>query len=221
MEQLLLDIQTKMQEQPAESFLPLSSSFDAHRVALSSLCSDFTGCLILGPKGTGKTHLLNVCKQYLENMAKQDEILFLNSAEDLPTEFGGVKCLLIDNINELTTEQQESLFHWFNHLKEIDGKLILVLDSAIDEIVTLRDLQSRLMTLQQAKLDYPSEKDLEIFILKQAFNYQLQLGEDVLNYLSLRVERDFSKITALMEKLDEESLREHRKITVPFIKKFI
>ncbi|MCP4355117.1 MAG: hypothetical protein GY793_05700 [Proteobacteria bacterium] len=221
MEQLLLDIQTKMQENPAEGFLPLSNSFEAHRIAISSLFSDFAGCLIMGPVGSGKSHLLKVCKQHLEDVVREEEILYFDSVNDLPEQQNHIKYLLIDNITKLTSDNQENLFHWFNHLKTINGKMILVLDSSVDELVTLKDLKSRLMTLQQAKLNHPNEKDLEIFILKQAFNYQLQLEEDVLNYLGLRVERDFAKITELMKKLDEESLREHRKITIPFIKKII
>lgn len=220
MQQMLLDVKPKKQgEYLVEDFLPLSGSFSAHQIILSSLANDLTGALIMGPQGVGKTHLMNVCLQHLNS--NNAEILVLKNIAELimPTE--QVKYLLIDNISSLTLEQQELLFHWYNHLKTVGGKMFLVLEKTLDELVELNDLKSRMLTLQQAILDYPNEKDLEIFILKQAFDCQITISEDVLNYMLLRLERNFNKAEQIIEKIDEESLREKRKITVPFIKEFL
>lgn len=219
MQQLLLDIAINKNERfSAEEFLPLANSFNAHRIVLSSLANSLTGCIIMGPKGVGKTHLLNVSRQFFDDA---DEVLVIKNIFDLPPVKSEIKYLLVDNISELNFEQQELLFHWYNHLKDCNGKLVIVLDKTIDEIVSLKDLKSRMMTLQQAILDYPNDKDLEIFILKQAFDRQIEIANDVLSYMILRIERNFNKAEELIDKIDEESLREKRKITVPFIKEFL
>jgi chromosomal replication initiation ATPase DnaA len=219
MQQLLLDVTVNKKDKfLAEDFLPLANSFNAHRIALSSLANDLSGCLIMGPKGVGKTHLLNVCKQFLSN---KDELFYVSDIRDLPPVIAKYRYLLVDNIDYLTPAQQETLFHWYNHIKENQGKMILVLDKTIDELVTLKDLKSRMLTLQQAILDHPNDKDLEIFILKQAFDRQIEITNDVLAYMILRIERDFKKAEKLMDKIDQESLREKRKITIPFIKEFL
>lgn len=219
MQQLLLDVKPKKQgEYLVEDFLPLSGSFSAHQIAVSSLANNLTGCLIMGPKGVGKTHLLNVCLQHL---AANEGVLAFNDIAKLTMPKPTDKFLLIDNISTLNLEQQELLFHWYNHLKTIGGKMILVTENNLDDLIQLKDLKSRLLTLQQAILEYPNDKDLEIFILKQAFDRQIIISEDVLNYILLRLERNFNKAEDLMDKIDEESLREKRKITVPFIKEFL
>jgi len=220
MQQLLLDVKVKKRGCfLAEDFLPLANSFYAHRVALSALANDLTGCLILGPRGVGKTHLLHVCLQYFG--AENPQLLMLDDISKLKQVDENVKYLLIDNIKSLSEDQQEQLFHWYNHLKTVNGKMILVMDKTPDEMVELKDLKSRLLTLQQATLEYPNEKDLEIFILKQAFDRQVDIANDVLNYMVLRIERNFNKAESLIDKIDEESLREKRKITIPFIKEFL
>lgn len=219
MQQLLLDVKPKKtDEYLAEDFLPLANSFNAHRIVLSALANDLMGCLIMGPKGSGKTHLFHLFNQYL---TQKPEILVLDSITDLQMPYEGVKYLLIDNITSLTQAQEELLFHWYNHLKTMGGKLVLVLNKNLDEIITLKDLKSRMLTLQQAILESPNDKDLEIFISKQAFDRQVEINSDVLSYMLLRVERDFAKIEALIDKIDEESLRAKRKITVPFVKEFL
>jgi DnaA family protein len=222
MQQLLLDVKlTKQDKFAAEDFLPLSSSFQAHQVVLSSVANSLSGCLIIGPTGVGKTHLLNVAKQYLSVNVNADELLMLDDITQLDYVDEKIKYLLIDNIKQVTKEHQELLFHWFNHLKSANGKLILVAEKPLDELVELKDLKSRLLTLQQAIINYPSEKDLEIFILKQAFDRQIEIADDVLNYMLLRIERNFNKAEKLIDKIDEESLREKRKITIPFIKEYL
>lgn len=219
MQQLLLDVKPKKAgEYLAEDFLPLANSFNAHRVVLSALANNLMGCLIMGPKGAGKTHLFHLCCQYLAN---NNESLILENIKDLQMPYDGVKYLLIDNIQLLTDTDQELLFHWYNHLKTIGGKLVLVFDKNLDETITLKDLKSRMLTLQQAVLESPNDKDLEIFISKQAFDRQVEINADVLSYLLLRIDRDFSKIETLIDKIDEESLRAKRKITVPFVKEFL
>tara|TARA_Y100001960_G_C14781621_1_gene887264 strand:- start:3813 stop:4478 length:666 start_codon:yes stop_codon:yes gene_type:complete len=220
MQQLLLDVKIKKAgDYLAEDFLPLANSFSAHRIALSALSNELTGCLIMGPKGVGKTHLYHLCQQYTNS--NEVEFLALDDIAQLQMPTAEIKYLFIDNINSLTQEQQELLFHWYNHLKDKGGKMVLVLEKTLDELVTLKDLKSRLLTLQQAVIESPNDKDLEIFISKQAFDRQVEINADVLSYMILRIERNFAKVEALIEKIDDESLREKRKITVPFVKEFL
>jgi chromosomal replication initiation ATPase DnaA len=220
MQQLLLDVKLKKTEKYlAEDFLPLANSFNAHRTLISALSNDLVGCLIFGSvESSGKTYLLNLANQYLNN---NEQTLFLKNINDLTMPKNNIKYLLIDNIELLDTKQQELLFHWYNHLKDTNGKMFLVIANNLDELVTLKDLKSRLLTLQQAILETTTDKDIEIFILKLAFDKQVEISQDVLNYIILRTERNFKKIESLMDKIDDESLREKRKITIPFVKEFL
>lgn len=218
MQQLLLDVTPAKQAFSADEFLPLANSFQAHQVVLSSVANSLTGCIIVGAKGVGKTHLLHVAKQYLST--NKDEVLFVDDLQELPAVNEKIKYILVDNVIKPTQEQQEQLFHWFNHIKSANGKMIIVADNLLEKNIELKDLKSRLLTLQQAIILNPSEKDLEIFILKQAFDRQVEISDDVLKYMLLRIERNFNIAASLIDKIDEESLREKRKITVPFIKEF-
>jgi DnaA family protein len=46
----------------------------------------------------------------------------------------------------------------------------------------------------------------------------LVLEEAALDYLFRRVDRDLGSLTALMDKLDHESLAAQRRLTVPFLR---
>jgi DnaA family protein len=219
MQQLLLDVKPVKKDYLAEDFLPLSSSFHAHRVALGSLCSTFLGCVIFGPVGVGKTHLINICAQYLSQ--NSDKIVYIDNINNLPSVDINIEYLLIDNLNEISIKQQELLFHWFNHLQSKGGKLVIATSKNIEDWANLADLRSRLLLLQQAIIELPNEKDLEIFISKQAFDKQVDLSVDVVNYLSTRSERNLAQVAELIDMLDDESLRNQRKITIPLIKQLL
>ena len=68
------------------------------------------------------------------------------------------------------------------------------------------------------KLNTLTDNDLNPLLQLQAKARGLELSDDVRRYLLTRYQRDVSVLVAMLEKINQASLREQRKITVAFLK---
>jgi DnaA family protein len=62
------------------------------------------------------------------------------------------------------------------------------------------------------------ESDLEKAVFLQAKSRGLKLTQEVMQYLLTHYSRDLKSLIPLLESINQASLREHRKVTIPFIK---
>ena len=85
----------------------------------------------------------------------------------------------------------------------------------------IEDLRSRLNWDQAYQLK-PANDETKLEILKQkASERSFDLGDDVIEYLMRRVDRDLSSLLKILDKIDHASLAAKRKITIPFVKELI
>ncbi len=176
-----------------------------------------------GPGGSGKSHLLFACSRVAKKRTKP--ISYLSLADKyVGTEMlgslnvAGLVCL--DNIHEWAgdNERERALFTLFEQIKHAEGRLVL---SAIQapEIsgFKLKDLVSRL----SSGLIYPLHElsdDERFSALKMRANHRgLVIPDEVLKYLVSRASRDTTALFALLNNIDQASLAEKRKITIPFL----
>lgn len=159
--------------------------------------------LIIGSKSSGKTHLANIWGAKANaKFANGEEISAFKNRN-----------IIIDDIENYA---EKDLFHLFNQAHE-DGQYTLMTASVKPDFA-LPDLQSRLNSVLQVHIDLPDEHMIKILLIKGFSNRSIKVGVEVLDYLSLRITRDFHSIANLIEKLDQLALSSKRKITIPFIK---
>lgn len=183
---------------------------------------------IWGEKGSGKTHLLQaIASQY---QAKELSALYipLQMDDDFPPELlEGLEMMALvclDDVHKVigNPEWEEALFHFFNRIRDNNGRLILAAkNSAVNLDIHLPDLKSRLtwgLTYQAKILD---DKDKIEALKLHAHQRGVEMTDDIANYLLKRATRDMTDLIKLLEKLDYESLAEQRKLTIPFIKKYL
>ena len=82
----------------------------------------------------------------------------------------------------------------------------------------LPDLTSRLMALPSAHIDQPDDEVLSAALRKQFTDRQMKVDDEVIAYMVPRVERSFVAIQTLVERLDNLTLQEKRKLTIPLVK---
>tara|TARA_B100001029_G_C14903339_1_gene362190 strand:+ start:15 stop:674 length:660 start_codon:yes stop_codon:yes gene_type:complete len=173
------------------------------------------GLIIIGPKLSGKSHLVSVL-QLKSNMQ-------LKNADDINLEkidILNLSSLIIENIHSIYN--YNFLLHIINRLKENKHKIILTTSVSINKMkIKLPDLKSRLLTLPQTEILLPTDDVLIGIALKLSKDKGLFLSELVLKYIITRVERSYSSINKLISKLDEIALEKKKKITVPFVKEII
>jgi chromosomal replication initiation ATPase DnaA len=179
------------------------------------------GLVLTGLSGSGKTHLANL---WLERSGGKlvtiDELVAQNSV----TLTGTTKAIAIDDADMVAgnATAEEKLFHLYNHLKEIQGSLLLTLTRGVGQAgFVLPDLRSRLLTLPATALGAPDDMLLQALIVKQFRDRQVALDAGVVAYLTPRMARDAASIRTLVDRLDHASLSEGRKITTALARRVL
>jgi chromosomal replication initiation ATPase DnaA len=165
--------------------------------------------VLLGEKGSGKTHLVNIFRQ------SQDATLIENIAdiEDALQKQGG--CFAVDDADTFGIE--DKLFHLFNHIAATKGHLLLAMNRPAKEWVRLPDLLSRLNAAPIVTVDNPDEEMIKNTYQKLFMDRGLFVDDKVLDYLTLRTERSFAGIRATVDALDKASLETKRRVTIPLV----
>jgi len=143
---------------------------------------------IHGPSGSGKTYLANI-------LANNHKVHILDGVD--------------------STINQKEFLHHLNSAKEAGEYILITSERPLAELsFTLPDLTSRLVAINSIRINKP---DAELFYQLFARNFsarQLKISDDVITYLSSRVERDFSAALDTVAKIDRLSLEQKRNITI-------
>jgi DnaA regulatory inactivator Hda len=212
-DQLILDLSVR-QAQGRANFLVTGSNADA--VAWLDQWPDWPGhalCLY-GPKGSGKSHLLNLwC---MRTNARRIALEQLNDASVLELAAHGTVALDDAVTPQGTIVEMEPLLHLYNLLREQGGYLLLTARRPPRQWqVPLADLRSRLMAAPTVGIQLPDDQLLVAVMAKMFADRQVLVGPGVLSYVASRIERSFGAAAAAVIDLDRTSLSGQRPITVP------
>lgn len=183
---------------------------------------------LAGPTGSGKTHLLlAACAEVQQRSASAAYLPLATMAGRLGdalvgAESSALACLDgVDAIAGLRGDE-EALFHFHNRARASGCRVIYaaqVMPSALS--LGLPDLRSRLEQCTRLSLDALDEAGRRQVLQQRATRRGLELDDAVLDFLFRRVGRDLGSLTMLLDRLDHESLAAQRRITVPFLKRFV
>ena len=198
------------------------------------------GVFLWGATGLGKSHLLNALCQHRQQQFPEQRVAYIPLGGEIsfPADslLGLEACQLvaIDNIDAVlvesdptrnvseTDEWQRALFHLINRLHDQQATLVVTSSKALKHIeVSLPDLASRLANLTLFELRPLNDEQCLVALAQGALQRGIKLEAEVLNYVAQRGPRDMGKLMDLLERLDQESLKAKRVITIPFIKQFV
>jgi len=219
MKQLALGVRLRA-EAVFESFAPGQNS----EVLTALRSADTTPLWLWGAHGSGKTHLLQaVCA----GAGEGDTAAYfpLHRSLALPPEalvgFERSQVLCIDDVDAIAGHQawEQALFRLFNEAAELRTRLIFAAAVAPRQAAwTLDDWRSRAascVVYQLRELD--DEGRIEALRLRAA-QRGLQLPYETSEYLLKRMPRDLPTLFQILDALDEASLVEQRRLTIPFIR---
>jgi len=192
---------------------------------------DETLVYVAGPSGAGKTHLMYAAMSYFEAFHKSSACYFsmddFIESDDIDILFEGLdgfSLVVLENIDSWlnSNDREQSLFNLFNHFK-MTGQQLLLSAKAVPEYlsVVLPDLSSRLKSGLLLNLVSPSDNEKEVLLRDLAIQKGLRLEEEVASYIIKRSGRNLSELVGVLNTLDQASLVENRKLTVPFVKKIL
>ena len=175
--------------------------------------SKVNGLVIIGPIASGKSHLISTLKN-------KYKILEAEEINEEKINILELKDLIIENIEKI--ENHYFFLHIINVVKEKKFKVLLTSRLPIKELnIRLQDLKSRLLAYSHSKILLPTDDVLRGIIIKISKDKGLLLNDNAINYILSHVERSYSIINSFINELDQLSLIKKKKITIPFIKKFI
>ena len=174
---------------------------------------------IVGPPGSGKSHL---CQVWRATTGAAEVTAAALSEREPPELIGEASCCVVDDMEAAidgNAELQRHLFHLYNMMRERSGYLLVSGRSAPARWnVALPDLRSRLSTLPVFELGAPDDMLIEAVLVKMFADRQLKISPEVLRYILPRMERSFESARALVTAIDSFSLEQRRDITIPLVR---
>ncbi len=164
--------------------------------------------LLLGPHGSGKTHLAHIWAEAAQALWLSPDDL-ADRLPDLPADAS----IIIDGAHRVAGHAETALFYLYNRLIP-HGRLLLTAPAAPrDWGLTLPDLLSRLQAMPVARLEAPDDALLAAVLVKLLADRQITPPATLIPYLLPRMERSIAAARALVAALDARALAGQRPIT--------
>lgn len=182
--------------------------------------------VISGAKGAGKSHFLLATCEHAAKLHLSQQYIDLAQLTKMPPQMllGLVnkEVVCIDNLHAISglVDWQTAIFDTINQFTEKDAKLLLIASGqSIDGIeFTLPDLRTRLTWGTNFTMKMLSDKDKQSALEKHLNVLGISYAPDAVGFLLNRISRNMHDLSKTIDALDQASLANKRKITIPFIK---
>jgi len=183
--------------------------------------SDESQVLLWGDQGAGKTHLLNAACHAASDIGWRIAYLQGENLNDAEALLGVERCDLVclDDVQQLQTEAEESLFHAINRCREANTRLLISCNTALEGLTfELADLVTRLHWGPNFQILALEDGALHDALEQLLMARELTWNDDVVPYMLKRYPRDIAQLRRCVMQLDQASLQAQRRITIPFLK---
>ena len=183
---------------------------------------------IYGLKNSGKTYLLqSLCNKYSKN---DKSSLFLPLMDvikygvEIIDSIENMDLVCIDGLEAVSQnkEWEIGLFNLINNAQQTGCRLVFTSSSEEGAInFSLADLDSRIRKFQSHEI-FPISDDHLLKALKKITNLRsISLGEKEAQYLITYTKRNIADLIIILESLDQLSMENKRRITIPLIKELL
>lgn len=229
-----------MQQLPLGVQLRERSTFDAFVAApadaealarLRAVAQGGGGVLWLwGTRGAGRSHLLQaVCSAAPPTVRAGYLPLIDLRAAGMPAAAAleGTGSLDVSCLDDLDTALGDrgfevALFGVYRSLEERRGGLVVSASAPPSSMPwALADIGSRFGAAEVFQLHTLDDEGQGEALRRRAAARGLDLPEETLRWLSRRFPRDMTSLGDLLDRIDEASLREQRRVTVPFVRSIL
>lgn len=164
--------------------------------------------VIAGPAGCGKSHLARIFAAH-----QPTQII---AAADLTPDFQpATGALVVEDMDSLPADAQESMFHLHNHLQNNAVHLLMTArQTPARWPITLPDLASRMQGSAVVQVADPDDALLQAVIMKLFSDRQIMPPPGLAAYLAPRIERSFAAAADIVARLDSAALATGHKINL-------
>ena len=200
-----------------EDFLEAPGNAEALRAILS--WPDWPGrmLMLVGPSGSGKSHLGAIWARKAAARVVAAEAL---SRAPL-VELAAAKALLIEDADRVGADEA-ALFHLLNLARESGAHVLLTARGQPDGWgLNTADLVSRLRLAPIVSLGAPDLDLTQAVLFKLFSDRQLMVDPSVVSYVALRIERSLDAARAIVAALDREALAQGKRVTRAMAAQFL
>ena len=169
-----------------------------------SINSKFSIVVFSGPRGSGKTHLVEAIKSALPKI----EVCIFDFAEYMPSE----------NFDQEIIREFINIYEF----ARTNNKLLLVtMRTSPDNKLINEHIRTRLSVSRTESLDYPQESELPLVLQSLSERYNLTLSAKTISYLVQHLPLDTLSFESIISKVNEESLKNKIPVKLGLLKRFI
>jgi DnaA family protein len=211
MTQLLLDITPDWQ--PSFDNFVTGANQELLSVLHQVLSGEGRPCSIYlwGAAGSGKSHLL----QASVNAAKISQDSAVYARDKVPP---AQDVVAFDDVQRLNDAAQIELFYLYNMMREIDGLLLVSGNCSLRNLDIRPDLRTRLGWGLVYQVQALSDEEKTLALMQHAQCRGFKLAPEIAQFLLRHGQRDLPGLLAVLNALDEQSLRLHRAPSIPMLK---
>ncbi len=183
---------------------------------------------LVGPAGTGKTHLALALCAAAEQAGRAPAYLPLVAAAGRLREaleaLEGREVIALDGLDAIAgrREDEVALFDFHNRARAAGVTLLYTARATPDALgLVLPDLRSRLSQCGRIVLAPLDDAGRAAVLRERARRRGLALDTAAIDWLLTRTDRDLAGLVALLDRLDRESLAAKRRVTVPFLRQVL
>ncbi len=175
------------------------------------------GAILVGPPGSGKTHLAEVFRTRTNAAAASAAKLDMESLPSLVQH----DAVIVEDIAEKDMEER-ALFHLLNLVRQEKRSILLTSAAEPSKLdLKLPDLRSRLNALPAVAILPPDDQLLRAVLVKNFADRQLSVSEPILTYMLQRMPRSMEAARAIVEEIDAVALAERAELTRPFVARIL
>jgi DnaA family protein len=184
---------------------------------------------LFSDSGMGKSHLLYATCQQAELAGETCIYLSFNEkhhmSPDVLIGLENYRLICLDDIQELQSESawQIAVFDLINRVKEQSNSCLVITGDQPPQQLSLElpDLVSRLSWGTNFQLYSLTDQQRQQALIVKAQHRGLNMSKDVARYLVNHWQRDMPALIDSLNILDEQSLQQQRKLTIPFVKSIL
>jgi chromosomal replication initiation ATPase DnaA len=213
--QLVLDLPHR-QALGRDDFLVTASNSAA--VALIDHWPDWPAhaAVIVGPPGSGKSHLVEVWRQRSQAMRVQAADIKVEAAPEI---LHSGAAAIEDAAPPL---DERGLFHLLNLARQQGSSILLTAQTRPEHWkIALPDLLSRLNAIPVLEILPPDDALLRGVLVKLFFDRQIAAAESTISFMLARMPRSLGAARLLVAEIDRRALEERAEVTRPFVAKVL
>tara|TARA_B100000686_G_scaffold103435_1_gene110791 strand:- start:2467 stop:3129 length:663 start_codon:yes stop_codon:yes gene_type:complete len=213
--QLLLNLKHK-QNFNEHDFYISKSNFYAYQLIQNWPKWEKNVLNIFGEKKSGKTHLTDI-------FLSKNKGIKINSKNLNDEIFKGLK--LYENIvlDDFNNDIEERLMYALLNFIDHDNKFLIIntLKPINEMSFILEDIKSRAKNCIFAKIEPPDDDLIFALLLKSFSDRQIAIDKKLIDFITKRIDRSYSKISDFIYKVDELSLKKKKPINIKTVKEIL